>query len=407
MNIQSTPDAISKLIQIGDANDFERMGDNPTAERDTALSMMIGKEERNIPLNIKGVMSCITEVATPNGAKPVLKAMVTTACELNCHYCPFRAGRAKTRRVTFKPDELAAAFDQLQRAKLVDGIFLSSGIIGGGIRTQDRILDTIEIIRKKYTYDGYVHLKIMPGAEYDQLVRAMQLADRVSINLEGATAERLNRLAPKKDFDADLLKHVQWAHEIREKARHEVPGSIRAGVVTQFVVGAVGDTDLELLSLTDNLYAQHNLKRAYYSAFRPVEQTPFEELPAVPKIRERRLYEASFLLRDYAWDVEDLPFEYEGNLRLDVDPKRAYADENLREAPIDLAKADQHQLMRVPGIGPKSAQAIIRARQHGILHEITDLKKIGVSGADRAAPYVLLDGKRPSRQLSMFDDLAS
>jgi predicted DNA-binding helix-hairpin-helix protein len=400
MSIYSSPDGFEKLALIGSANDFERAGDNPVAEG----ANIIVSDQRNIPLNIKGVMSCITEVATPKGAKPVLKAMVTTACEMDCYYCPFRAGRAKTRRVTFKPDELAAAFDQLQRARLVDGIFLSSGIIGGGVKTQDRIIDTIEIIRSKYAYEGYIHLKIMPGAEYDQLRRAMQLADRISINLEGANAQRLDKLAPKKDFEQDLLTRIRWAHEIREKARHEASGSIRAGVVTQFVVGAVGDTDIELLSMTDHLYSQVGLRRAYYSRFKPVTQTPFEELDEIPAIRERRLYEASFLLRDYAWDVEELSFEGEGNLRLDVDPKRAWADEHLREQPIDLMRAEKGDLLRVPGIGPKGAQSILKARRFGVLREISDLKKIGIAAADRAAPYVLFNGHRPVRQLSMFED---
>jgi len=402
MNIQSSPAPIEKLLQIGNANSFERVGDHPAAEVE-GLHHLMDDLQRNIPMNIKGVMSCISEVSTPTGKKPILKAMVTTACEMNCYYCPFRAGRGKTRRVTFKPDELAAAFDQLQRGKLVDGIFLSSGIIGGSIKTQDKIIDTIEIIRKKYAYEGYVHLKIMPGAEYDQLKRAMQLADRISVNLEGANAQRLGQLAPKKDFEEQLLMRVRWAHEIRKNAP---PGTIRAGVVTQFVVGAVGDTDVELLSMTDHLYSQAGLRRAYYSRFVPVEQTPFENIPEIPAIRERRLYEASFLLRDYQWDVEDLPFQGEGNLRLDIDPKKAWADEHLREAPIDLMTADKHDLIRVPGIGPKNAQSIERARRYGVLHELSDLKKIGVAGANRIAPYVLLDGKRPTQQLSLFDDAA-
>ena len=160
-------------------------------------------------------MHCVSNVMTPKGPKPVLKGMVTTACEKDCFYCPFRAGRGEMRRVTFTPDEMAAAFDRLQRAKMVDGIFMSSGIIKGGVRTQDKIIDTAEILRKKYAYRGYIHLKIMPGAEYDQVARAMQLADRVSINLEGPTPERLHALAPKKDFDGELFERLQWSARIR------------------------------------------------------------------------------------------------------------------------------------------------------------------------------------------------
>jgi predicted DNA-binding helix-hairpin-helix protein len=243
---------------------------------------------------------------------------------------------------------------------------------------------------------------MMPGAQREQLRRAMQLADRISVNLEGATAERLGRLAPKKDFEEELLRLIRWARQIREEARGDAPGSIRAGVVTQFVVGAVGDTDLELLSVTDHLHKQAGLRRAYFSAFNPVEDTPFENLDPTPAIRERRLYEASFLLRDYAWDVEELPLEGEGNLRLDVDPKRAWADEHLVEQPIEVMTANLRDLMRIPGIGPNGAQAIFKARRKGTLTTLEQLRKIGVVGVHRAAPYLLLNGRRPPAQLPLL-----
>src|SRR4051794_27634052 len=293
MLVQTLPDTMTKLAQVGDATAFEPAGDQPQQE-----------QHRRVPFQSRSLAECITNVSTPKGSLPILKTMVTTACEKNCFYCPFRAGRSKTKRVTIKPDELASAFDQLQRAKLVDGLFLSSGIIKGGVTTQDKVIDTVEIIRRKYAYLGYVHLKIMPGSEYDQIKRAVELADRVSINLEGATAERLGALAPKKDFAGELLQRLQWA----DKARKSLPPWKRTSVVTQFVVGAVGDTDVELLTLSDRLYRQVSLSRVYYSAFSPVIQTPFENTPAVALLREHRLYQASFLLRDYAWDVEDMNF---------------------------------------------------------------------------------------------------
>src|SRR5262245_16857214 len=186
MNIISTPNTLQKLQVIGDITLFEPAGDQPQDERTRK------PQPHELP--------CVSKVSTPTGSKAIMKTMMTTACERNCYYCPFRAGRGKTRRVTFKPDEMAASFDQLQSAKIADGIFLSSGIIKGSVTAQDKILDTIEIIRRKYHYKGYVHIKIMPGAEYDQVYRAMQLADRVSINLEGPTQDRLKALAPKKDF---------------------------------------------------------------------------------------------------------------------------------------------------------------------------------------------------------------
>src|SRR5438445_5449432 len=188
----------------------------------------------------------------------------------------------------------------------------------------------------------------MPGVEYDQLYRLMQLAERVSVNLEGPTQERLNALAPKKDFQRELLSMLQLAEQIRRTHLYEK----LAGTVTQFVVGAVGDTDQELLALSNRLYRQYGLTRAYYSGFSPVIQTPFENLPPTDPLREHRLYQASFLLRDYGWKVEDLHFLSDGNMELALDPKRAWAEVHLREAPVEVMAANREQGVYVRAIGP-------------------------------------------------------
>src|SRR5438270_4887349 len=238
----------------------------------------------------------------------------------------------------------------------------------------------------------------MPGIEYGQLYRLMQLADRVSVNLEGPTQERLNALAPKKDFERGLVTMLRWAEEIRRTHPYEK----LAGTVTQFVVGAVGDTDLELLSLSNRLYRHYGLTRAYYSGFSPVSQTPFENLPATDPLREHRLYQASFLLRDYGWKVEDLPFLSDGNMLLQLDPKRAWAERYLREAPVEIMTARRYQLLRIPGIGPVRADAILKARRTGKLTSLTDLQKLGIRAPEQASPYILLSGRRPLAQLSLF-----
>jgi predicted DNA-binding helix-hairpin-helix protein len=385
MLVQSVPDTITKLAQMGDATIYEPAGDQP-------------QRERRVPYQSRSLDECITNVVTPKGKKPILKTMMTTACERNCFYCPFRAGRSKTQRMTFSSDEMAGAFNTLQRANRVEGIFLSSGIIKGSVTTQDKIIDTIEIIRNRYEYRGYIHLKIMPGVEYEQLYRAMQLADRVSVNLEGPTQERLSALAPKKDFQRELLNMLQLAEGIRGAHPYEK----LAGTVTQFVVGAVGDTDQELLSLSNRLYRHYGLTRAYYSGFSPVIQTPFENLPATDPLREHRLYQASFLLRDYGWSVEDLPFMSDGNMLLDMDPKRAWAERYLREAPIDIMKASRQQLLRVPSIGPVGADAILKARRQGKLTDLSHLRQLNIRAPEQAAPYILLNGHRPLRQLALF-----
>src|SRR5713226_4226167 len=201
----------------------------------------------------------------------------------------------------------------------------------------------------------------MPGIEYDQLYRLMQLANRVSVNLEGPTQERLNALAPKKDFQRELLSMLQLAELIRRTHPHEK----LAGTVTQFVVGAVGDTDLELLSLSSSLYHQYGLTRAYYSGFSPVIQTPFENLPA-------------------------------------TDPLRAWAERYLRQAPIEIMTANRQQLLRIPGIGPVGADAILKARRQGRLTSMSDLQKLGIRAPEQASPYILLNGHRLLVQQRLF-----
>ncbi|HEU0001483.1 MAG TPA: radical SAM protein [Ktedonobacteraceae bacterium] len=386
MHTLITPDTITKLAQLGDATRFEPSGDQPMMER------------RRAPYQSHSLAECITNVSTPTGKKPIMKAMLTTACERNCFYCPFRAGRSKTRRMTFSPDEMAGAFDTLQRADRAQGIFLSSGIIKGSVTTQDKIIDTIEIIRHRYQYQGYVHLKIMPGVQYEQLYRAMQLADRISVNLEGPTQDRLSSLAPKKGFANELLKMLRWAEVIRRENPHQK----LARTVTQFVVGAVGDTDHELLSISERLYRHAGLTRAYYSGFSPVEQTPFENLVPTDPLREFRLYQASFLLRDYGWSIHDLDFLFDGNLPTHIDPKHAWAERHLRQSPVEIMTAERAQLLRVPGIGPTGADRIIHARRQGRIADLAHLRKLQIRAPEQAAPYMLLDGHRPTTQMSLF-----
>jgi len=395
MNFSIALDPMDKLLAIGGVTDFEPVGDAPHEESARPGCFTPQPKPSRQERNLAALQRSISNVMTPSGPKPVLKSMMTSACERNCFYCPFRAGRSSMERITLQPDEMAQGFARIQKAGLVDGLFLSSGIIGGSVRAQDQILETAEILRKKEHYRGYIHLKIMPGAEKEQVRRAMQLADRVSVNLEGATEERLRLLAPKKNFWDELVQRLLWVEEIRRNER------VRASSVTQFVVGAVGDTDLELLALSEKLYRQAGISRAYYSAFHPIAETPFEDRPSVLPKREHRLYQASFLLRDYGWGVEDLGFGADQNLRLDVDPKQAWADIHLRQAPVEINRADRSTLLRIPGIGPVSADRILAARRQGMLFDLTHLAQIGVPSPQRAAPYILLGGLRPEHQMSL------
>lgn len=338
----------------------------------------------------------------PNGKQiMLLKTLLSSACERDCYYCPFRAGR-DFRRATFKPEEFAELFMKLHQAKAAEGLFISSGIAAGGANTQNKILDTAEILRNKLGYRGYMHLKIMPGAERGQVERTMQLADRVSVNLEAPNTERLARLAPHKIFLEELLQPLKWVEEIRRaQPAYKFWNGRYPSTVTQFVAGGADESDLELLTTTDWLMKNVRLKRAYFSAFHPISDTPLENKPAVDPLREHRLYQASFLLRDYGFDLEEMPFTQDGNLPLPADPKLAWAQMNLIERPLEINRAEKSQLLRVPGIGLRGAEAILSARRSGKLRDLASLRKLGIVVA-RAAPFLLLDGRRPASQLVMF-----
>jgi predicted DNA-binding helix-hairpin-helix protein len=354
------------------------------------------------PQAIKPDQITIHAAHRPDG-KPMrlLKTMLTTACERNCYYCPFRAGR-NYRRQTFQPDDMAKTVADLHRAGVVDGLFLSSGIIKGGVATQDRLLDTAVLLRQKYGYRGYLHLKIMPGAEKAQVLQAMRLADRLSVNLEGANEQRLLALAPKKQFWTELLQSLQWIEEIRrtEEARQGWNGRWPSSA-TQFVVGGTDESDVELLATTELLHKQLQLRRVYFSAFSPIVNTPLENRPAENPLRQHRLYQTAFLFRDYGFSLEEMPFNDRGFLPLEIDPKLAWAQTYLAENPVELNRADREELLRIPGIGPKGSQAILQARRQGTLRELDDLRQIGVQ-TKRLKPFVLLDGQRPSYQLPLL-----
>lgn len=344
----------------------------------------------------------ISHAITPGGKPiPLLKTLLTSACERNCYYCPFRAGR-DFRRATFKPEELAQTFMAIHRAGLAEGMFLSSGITGGGIRSQDALLDTVAILREKLGFKGYLHLKLMPGVEYEQVRSAMQYADRISVNLEAPNTSRLQKLAPRKDFMEELLQPMRHFEQIRRDLPAQAGWKGRwPSLTTQFVVGAAGESDLELLATTEFLHQQMKLNRAYYSRFKPIEDTPLEDLPAESPVREQRLYQASFLLRDYGFNLEELSFTQDGRLPLDSDPKQAWAKANLSETPLEINRASRQELLRIPGFGPKSVAAILKQRRQDTIQTIEDLKKIGIQ-TGRAEPYILLNGKRSSQQLKLF-----
>ena len=339
----------------------------------------------------------ISHAVLPGGRRiPLVKGMITSACERNCYYCPFRAGR-DFRRASFQPDELARTFLALYGAGIAQGLFLSSGIITSGQSTQDKILATAEILREKLNYQGYLHLKIMPGVDYAQLERACQLANRISINLEAPNQPRLTQLAPKKKF-AQLEEPLRWFRSISNSLSPTLKDK-HPSATTQFVVGSVGEPDKELLATTAHVYKQYHLSRVFYSSFRPAPGTPFENIAPSSPERQVRLYQASFLLRDYNFSCDEFVYHADGNLSPAGDPKRLWADKHLREEPVEINSAEYQALIRVPGIGKMGAGRIVKSRQRQKINNIDELTKFGLN-VQRIAPFVLVRGRRPAQQAS-------
>ena len=324
----------------------------------------------------------------PDGStRPILKAAQTSACERNCSYCALRSGRDRPVH-SLSPDEMARAFVDASRAGLVQGLFLSSAISGGPVRTMDRLLATSEILRRRHRFRGYLHLKIIPGCEKSQVEHAMALATRVSVNLEVPGKGHLSRVCPRKDFDQELLEPMRWISEILEARRANARSH-----TTQFVVGASDETDREIVTRAHDLYSTLGLARAYYSKFQPVPGTPLENRPPAPFIREHRLYQADFLMRRYGYASSEIPFESDGNLSTDRDPKQAWADIHPEIFPLEVNRAEREMLLRVPGLGPVGVDRIIERRRTSTLREATDLG-IAPHLTRRAEPYLLFDGHR-------------
>lgn len=332
------------------------------------------------------------------GTTRLFKVLQTNSCRFSCPYC-FTSCAMRRKRTTFKPDELATTFVKLERDKRVDGLFLSSGIVPNADVTMEKMLATVERLRLREGYTGYIHLKLIPGASYDLIERAVELADRVSLNLEAPNPARLAVLAPEKEFTGAMWERMRWARGIMDRRRRAGLPAARS-LTTQFVVGAAGESDQELLQTVEQAHRELGIRRAYFSAFHPIASSPLADQPAEDPTRALRLYQADFMLRDYGFSYAELPFDEQGLLPRDKTPKQAWADRRLHE-PVEVNRATRDRLLKIPGIGPRSADRIIAARRTTRLRDLAQLRALGVT-TGWAAPYVLLDGRRPAVQLRLW-----
>lgn len=341
----------------------------------------------------------IHHVAVPGrGTVSLFKVLLTSVCTNDCAYCANRTARDRP-RATYRPEELARVFMELNRKRLARGLFLSSGIAGNASRTMESMITTVEILRRKYEFQGYIHLKILPGASFDCVEEACKLADRVSVNMEAPTAQHLARLSLRKDLHSDILERMRFVKQLTTADERLVP----AGQTTQFVVGAAGETDRHILHTTEALYEEIGLKRVHYSAFRPVSDTPLEGVRPTPPLRQHRLYQADWLLRIYGFPPQEveLALGEKGNLSVSRDPKLVIALNQPWLFPVDVNIASYDELLRVPGIGPLSARRIVEARRDFRIYSLEQLRKMRVP-TKAAVPFIWFQGMLPSEKQTSF-----
>lgn len=327
----------------------------------------------------------------------LLKILFTNECIYDCKYCINRKSN-DVPRASFTPDEVCELTMEFYRRNYIEGLFLSSGILYSPDYTMELICETVYKLRTIHRFQGYIHVKAIPGADPALIQKAGFLVDRMSVNLEMATAEGLRAIAPNKHRKNILKPMRQIQNGITENKNelmlyHHAPHFCEAGQSTQMVIGALPESDYQIMSVAENLYDKFALKRVYYSAF--VNVNGDKDLPSLtggaPLLREHRLYQADWLLRFYHFKVEELLTEDRPNFNTALDPKADWAVRHLEHFPVEINRADYQMLLRVPGIGVKSARRIQAARRFGNLN-FEDLKKIGVV-LKRALYFITCNGR--------------
>ena len=333
----------------------------------------------------------------------LLKIMLTNNCIYDCAYCINRRSNDLP-RATLSVTELVNLTIEFYRRNYIEGLFLSSGVVRNPDYTMERLVKVVKDLRQVYRFNGYIHLKSIPGASQELVNEAGLYADRMSVNIEIPNEQSLQLLAPEKDFQSVFtpMRYIQQgmlqSAEERKKYRH-APRFVPAGQSTQMIVGATSDSDKDILHLTSALYKRPSMKRVYYSGFVPVNGYD-NRLPALkqpPLVRENRLYQADWLLRFYNFKVDEIVDDSYPDLDLEIDPKLAWALRHPEAFPVDINRADYEMLLRVPGLGVKSAKMILTARRYSRLGT-SHLKQIGV--VLKKAQYFITCNELPTRTIN-------
>lgn len=338
---------------------------------------------------------------TPDGrCVSLLKILLTNFCQYDCHYCVNRR-TSNVPRARFQPSEVVDLTLDFYRRNYIDGLFLSSGIIRNADYTMEQLVRVAQSLREEHAFRGYIHLKTIPDASPELITLAGVYADRLSVNIELPTEGGLQRLAPEKS--AHTIKRAMGSIRLaQEEAEHETPTKPRAseaarkapaGQSTQMIVGADEADDHTILQTAQTLYGAYKLKRVYYSAFSPIPDSPASvPLQPPPLQREHRLYQADFLMRGYGFQAEEL-LQAGGNLPLDIDPKLAWALSHRESFPVDLNRAPQRMIARVPGIGMRNAERLVELRRMRAIR-YQDVARLRCA-MDKVKPFIVVQDYKP------------
>lgn len=388
MRIQETMDLYDKLQILTDAAKYDVACTSSGADRKGDGTGMGSCERAGICHSFSADGRCIS----------LLKILFTNECIYDCKYCINRRTN-DVPRASFTPDEVCTLTMEFYRRNYIEGLFLSSGVLVSPDYTMELLYATLYKLRRECNFQGYIHVKAIPGASRDLVERLGFLADRMSVNLELPTADGLKALAPhktrKKILEPMRLVQTRTAQNKQEiQVYRGVPRFVPAGQSTQMIIGATPETDYQIIQVAQSLYQKFDLKRVFYSAFVHVNED--SALPArtgegPPLLREHRLYQADWLLRYYHFHAEELLSEENPNFNVLFDPKCNWALKHLDYFPVEINRAEYRMLLRVPGIGYKSASRIVKARRLGVL-KFEDLKKMGVV-LKRALYFITCSGK--------------
>ncbi|TGC08182.1 radical SAM protein [Methanolobus halotolerans] len=328
------------------------------------------------------------------------KTLLTNTCSGECTYCPNRYGR-QSAKASLTPEEIAKITWSFYRKNAIEGLFLSSGVMGDAERTAEKQLEVARLLRNQ-GFKGYIHMRLMPGTPLYLLEEIADYANKFGVNVETTSSVNYSEICPNFDYNSDVLQRLKWTRDLINKKRKEVGygGRIIGANDTQFVVGALSESDSEIIRTVDDLMDRYELRRPYFMSFNPVPSTPLENNPSPPGWRETRLYQASYLLKDYGLKAFDLGQVYDDNGFLaDTDPKMLLAQSHPERFPVNINSASLKDLLLVPGIGPVGANRIIRSRP---ISSEKELMRMGVV-ISRARPFIEINGNRQTNLSSFME----